>query len=172
MDKLKNQPCPICRKNTLTLTEEEVDVPHFGKTYLFSMICEDCKYHQSDVESAEQKEPCRLTIMIDSEKDMNIKIVKSSNASIKIPELRVSVESGPASDGYISNVEGVLDRFKKIIEGERDEAEEDDIKKKAKNLLKKIWKVKLGEIPIKVIIEDKSGNSAIISDKVKVEKLK
>ena len=51
-------------------------------------------------------------------------------------------------------------------------AEENDVKKKAKNLLKKIWKVKLGEQPLKIIIEDKSGNSAIISDKAKVEKLK
>ena len=66
----------------------------------------------------------------------------------------------------------MLDRVKKIIESERDSSEDDDVKKNAKNLLKKIWKVKLGDLPLKIIIEDESGNSAIISDKAKVEKLK
>ena len=46
------------------------------------------------------------------------------------------------------------------------------IKKRCKNLLKRMWKIKLGDIPTKLILEDPSGNSAIISDKAKVEKLK
>ena len=33
---------------------------------------------------------------------------------------------------YISNVEGVLRRFKKIIEDQRDSAEDDSVKKNAK----------------------------------------
>ena len=64
----------------------------------------------------------------------------------------MSVESGVASNGYITNVEGILERFKKIIENERDTTDDDDVKKNAKNLLKKIWKVKLGEMPIKIIL--------------------
>ena len=77
-----------------------------------------------------------------------------------------------ASNGYVTNVEGILERFKKILENERDTTEDDDVKKKSKNLLKKIWKIKLGEMPVKIILEDKSGNSAIISEKAKVEKIK
>ena len=84
----------------------------------------------------------------------------------------MSVTPGPASIGYISNVEGVLRRFKTIIEQERDSAEDDETKKNAKNLLKKFWKIELGELPVKIIIEDPSGNSAIISNKTLVEKLK
>ena len=84
----------------------------------------------------------------------------------------MSMEPGVASIGFVSNVEGLLDRFKKVIEDERNVTEDDEIKDNAKKLLKKIWKVKLGELPIKIIIEDETGNSAIISDKAKIEKLK
>jgi zinc finger protein len=172
MEKLENQPCPVCHKKSLVLTEEEMDIPYFGKTYLFSMACTNCKYSKSDVEAEEMKEPCRITFNVEKEADMKVRVVKSSEANIKIPQLRMSMESGPASDGYISNIEGLLTRFEKIIEDERDLAEDDDVKKYAKNLLKKIRKVKWGEMPLKIIIEDPSGNSAIISDKAVVEKLK
>jgi len=172
MDKLENQPCPVCHKKTLVLTEEEMDIPYFGKTYLFSMSCNNCKYSKSDVEAEERKDPCRVTFTIEKEADMKVRVVKSSEATIKIPQLRMSMESGPASDGYISNIEGLLTRFEKVIEDEKELAEEDEVKKHAKNLLKKIRKVKWGEMPLKIIIEDPSGNSAIISDKATVEKLK
>lgn len=171
MDIIKSQKCPMCHKNTLTLTEDEKEIPYFGKVFIFSMKCENCSYSVSDVESAEQKEPTRYTFETQSEKDMQVRVVKSSTATIKIPQLRMSVRPGPASEGYISNIEGILERFVKILEEERED-EDNAVKKHAKNLLKKIRKVKFGDIKLKIIIEDPSGNSAIISDKVKVEKLK
>ncbi len=172
MEKLENQPCPFCGDKKLALTEEEINITSFGKVFLFSMHCSNCNYHKSDVESEAQKDPVKITLTVESEKDMNIKVVKSSEARISVPQMRMSVEPGPDSEGYISNIEGVLDRFKKMIEDERDIAEDDAVKKNAKNQLKKIWKVKLGDIPLKIVIEDISGNSAIVSDKAKVEKLK
>lgn len=172
MEKLENQKCPLCMKDTLTLTQDEQDIPYFGKVYLFSMVCSNCKYLKSDVESAERKDPCKYTFEIASEKDMSIRVVKSSEATIKIPQLRMEVSPGPASIGFVSNIEGILTRFEEIIKTQRDTSEEDTEKKHAKNLLKKLWKVKLGEIPLKIIIEDPSGNSAIISEKAKLEKLK
>ena len=174
MDKLEKQKCPVCFKNTLTLTEDSMEIPYFGRVFLFSMKCEDkeCNYNMSDVETEEKKEPTRYTLEINSEKDMSIRVVKSSNASVKIPQLKMSMNPGVASVGFVSNVEGILDRFKKVIEEERNSTEDDEVKDNAKKLLKKIWKVKLGEFPIKLIIEDETGNSAIISDKAKVEKLK
>ncbi len=172
MDKIEKQKCPFCNENALTLTEGESEVPYFGKVFLFSMDCTNCKAHKSDVEAAEMKEPTKYTITVDSEKDMQIRVVKSSAATVKIPQLKMSVTPGPASIGFISNIEGLLDKFKEVIEQERDVAEEQDEKKHAKNLLKKIWKIKLGEIPLKIIIEDPTGNSAIISDKAKIEKLR
>ena len=156
----------------LTLSEETKDIPYFGKTFIFSMMCCGCGFHKSDVEAAEQKEPCKITFQVENEKDLSVRVVKSSEASVHIPQLKAHMTPGPASEGFVSNIEGVLDKFRTIIEEQRDASEEDDEKTTAKNLLKKIWKVKCGGIPITVTIEDPSGNSAIISDKAKIEKLK
>lgn len=172
MQLLKNQPCPLCHKNKLTLNEQEYDVPYFGKCFLMSMQCENCEYKTADIEANEKKDPIRYTFEVKSKKDLSIRVVKSAQATIKIPALKMSAEPGPASEGYISNIEGVLQRFKKILEAERDAAEDENVKKTAKNLLKKLWKVELGEMPIKIIIEDPSGNSAIIDKSAIVEKLK
>src|SRR3989344_6992809 len=172
MEQIEKQLCPVCKKNSLILSEVPYDIPNFGKCYLMSMSCSDCMYHESDVESEEQKEPVRLTFELSDKNDLKARVIKSGQASVKIPQLRMSVTPGPASIGYISNIEGVLRRFKSIIEQERDSAEDDETKKNAKNLLKKFWEIELGELPVKIIIEDPSGNSAIISNKTVVEKLK
>ena len=172
MNKLEKQKCPVCGENKLNLIEKEMDIPYFGKAYLFSMKCSGCDYFLSDVEFAEEKEPCKIEFEILNKKDLNVRIVKSSNATIKIPQMRTTIEPGVSSEGYVSNIEGLLNRYKKILEGQRDSAEEDSARKTAKNLLKKLWKVECGDEELKIVLEDQTGNSAIISDKSQVEKLK
>jgi len=163
-DKLEKQQCPMCKTKALTLTEQEMEIPYFGRVYLFSMTCSNCKYHMADVEAIEKKEPCKVSIEINSEEDMKIRVVKSSNATVKIPRI-LTIKPGPASQGYVTNIEGLLNRVKHAIETARDNAEDDAEKKKAKNLLKKIQKIKWGQEPVTISIEDPTGNSAIISDK-------
>ncbi len=172
METLDNQPCPFCLENALTLTEDSTEVPYFGRVYLFSMKCSACSFSKADVEAEEQKDPVKVTFTVQSEKDMAVRVVKSSNATVKIPQMRMTVSPGPASVGYVSNIEGLLDRFVEVIKSEQGVAEEDEEKRRCKLLLKKIWRVKNGDDPLKIIIEDPSGNSVIISDKAKVEKLK
>jgi len=172
MEKLEGQQCSFCGKKTLTLMEDSQDIPFFGKTFLFSMQCSTCKFFKSDVEAAEQKEPCKITFMIEKEKDMQVRVVKSSEGCVSFPSLRLKVESGPSSEGYVSNIEGVLDRFVKIIEAQKESTDDDGERKSAKNLLKKIRKIKYGDVATKVVIEDMSGNSAIISEKATIEKMK
>ena len=142
-DIIENEKCPMCQKNTLLLYETEQDIPHFGKVLLFGMKCNDteCNYKQNDVEVEKQSEPCKIEFTIQNSKDLNTRVVKSSEASVFIPKLKMDVRPSIAAEGYVSNVEGVLQRFKKILESERDATDEDDVRTKAKNLLKKLWKV-------------------------------
>ncbi|MGB9748580.1 MAG: ZPR1 zinc finger domain-containing protein [Candidatus Woesearchaeota archaeon] len=171
ISELKNQVCPICHEKTLTLTESETEIPYFGLTYLFSMNCSNCKFHKSDVESAEQKPPVRYSIDVSGENDLKIRVVKSSNATLKIPRI-VEITPGPASNGYVTNIEGVIKRVKHMFEAQKDIEEDNDKKKEYYKLIKKLNRVLWGSESIKIIIEDPSGNSAIISEKAKVEKLK
>jgi len=163
--------CPLCFKKTLALMEREIEVPYFGKVFLFSMTCSNCKYHKSDIEAYEKKEPCKYTFEISDEKDMKVRVVKSAEATVKIPHI-TTITPGPASQGFVTNIEGILNRVKYQIETVRDTSEDNSDKKKAKNLLKKLLKIKWGQEKQKIIIEDPSGNSAIISDKAEKSKLK
>ena len=170
MSELKGQLCPFCNENKCILREEEVDIPYFGRTFIFSMDCLGCGARKSDVEPAEKKEPCRYTLEVTSEDDLNIKIVKSGDATVKIPHI-ISMEPGPGSEGYITNIEGLLERIKKVIESSMEAEEDDAAKKKAKNMIKKLNSALLGRDTLKIILEDESGHSAIISDKAQRSKL-
>jgi zinc finger protein len=170
-DELNGEPCPVCHAKSLVLREREEEVPYFGKVYLFSMSCSKCKFHKADIESMEKREPVKCSVEVSGEKDAKIRIVKSSQATVKIPHI-VTIEPGEASNGYITNVEGLLSRVKHQIETVRDDEEDAAAKKKAKNMLKKISRTLYGSEKLKITIEDPSGNSAIISDKTVVEKLK
>ncbi len=167
---IKGEECPICHNKTLTLMEAETEIPFFGKTYIFSMNCSNCNYHKADVEADEEKEPSKYTIETSSEDDMKIRVIKSSNATVKIPHVG-NIEPGEASNGYITNIEGILQRMKKMVEILRDDSEDEEDRKKAKNILKKLLKVMWGQEKLKIIIEDPTGNSAIISDKAVKSKL-
>jgi zinc finger protein len=169
-DTVDKEMCPMCRQKTLTLMEDETEVPYFGKLFVFSMSCSNCKFHKADVEASEQKEPTKFTFEISSEKDMKVRVVKSSGATIKIPHM-ATVTPGPGSEGYVTNIEGILTRIKENIEKARDMEEDPSAKKKAKNQLKKLMKVMWGQEKMKIIIEDPTGNSAIISDKAEKSKL-
>lgn len=168
---ITGETCPVCRSTTLSLSEREDSIPYFGRVALFSMTCSSCKFHKSDVESVEHREPVKVSIEVSGGKDMDIRIVRSSHGKVKIPYI-ADIEPGESSNGYVTNVEGLLKRVKQQVEAVRDTEEDDAAVKKAKNILKKINRVMWGEETAKIIIEDHSGNSAIISDKAVSESLK
>lgn len=174
MNKVDGELCPMCLKKTLTLMEDKKDVPYFGKVFLFGMECSnsECLFKQHDLEAEKPQDPIKVTFTCENEEDLKVRVIKSSGATLNIPTLRMKSEPGPAAEGFITNIEGLLNRFEKIVEEQRDAAEDKSAKTTAKNLLKKIRKIKYGEIPCKFIIEDPTGNSMIISDKAVVEKLK
>lgn len=171
MNELKNQLCPMCGKKKLTLADEALEVPYFGTIHVFSMQCSGCKYYKRDIEAVEKKEPAKYTFEINSPDDLKVRVVKSASATVKVPHI-TTITPGSASIGYITNVEGIFNRIKKAVETARDAEEDKDIKKKAKRMLKKIQKIMWGQEKAKLIIEDPTGNSAIISEKAVKSKLK
>lgn len=169
-ESLGGQMCPMCRTKNLTLTEGETEIPVFGKLFLFSMRCSKCHYFKSDVEAAKRHPPVKYTFEVQGKDDLDARVVRSSEGKIKIPRIG-EIEPGMNAEGFISNVEGVLARFKKQIEHVRDSEDDPAVKKKAKNMLKKIQKVIWGEEKLKIVIEDPSGNSAIVHERAVRSKL-
>ncbi len=75
MNQIKNQKCPMCFKKTLTLIEDEKEIPYFGKVFIFSMNCSNCKYKVSDLEAATQKEPSKYTFEITKDRKSDAAVV-------------------------------------------------------------------------------------------------
>ena len=164
VDILEDQLCPMCHKNTLTLRDMERDIPYFGPCYIFSMECSSCNYHMADVELDDTGSNAKkFTLEIESESDLNIRIVKSSQATVKVPRI-MDISPGPVSNGYVTNVEGILNRLIKVLESQQDD-EDPAVRTKVKNQLKKLHKVLWGREKLTLVIDDPSGNSAILSDK-------
>ena len=168
---LSGQQCPACGKAKAILLEQERDIPYFGKTYVFSLTCDACKFRKTDVEAAEHRQPTKYVLEINDEQDAMIRIVKSSAATVKILHV-TTMTPGEASNGFVTNVEGLLQKFKTQIAFLEQETEDEVAKKKARKLLKKLNRALMGQDKLKLIIEDPTGNSAIISEKAVLTPLK
>ena len=155
-----SEDCPVCNKKTLEYMAVNLDVPHFGQVQEFVVKCSNCGWRSVDFVVGEDREPVKYTYRVKSEKDLNTRIIRSSTGSITIPELGIEISPSRASEGYITNIEGVLQRVLAIAEnfasGDRE-----------KEVVEKIRKAINGEVEFTFILEDPHGNSAIEDDSSK-----
>lgn len=165
--------CPVCGgQKTLEVTNRTDNIPYFGDILETAVLCKECGYQSSDSISLSQNDPMRFILEIDESK-LNTRVAKSQTATLTIPDLGLKVEPGPKSQGYVSNVEGILNRFESAIvraltlEGENiDKTVEDN----ALNLIEKLASIKMGELSTKLVLEDPFGNS-VIDDEDAVKEL-
>jgi zinc finger protein len=132
-------------------------------------IC-DCGFRYSDSLILSQREPVHYEMKVRSIDDLDARVVRSTSGTIRIPELGVDIEPGPASESFISNIEGVLDRVEEIL-GMVTRWGEEDKTERAVELLSNIEKTRAGEYEITLVIEDPLGNSAIIAENSVCRKL-
>ena len=157
--------CPICGAES-ELHFLPYDVPFFGGIMIFTAVCSSCGYHATDVmvlSEEEEKKRKRCELVVSSVEDLNALVVRSSAGSIEIPELGVSIEP-KRGEAFISTVEGVLERVEDVVNLLSGDGTG---KKRADEVLKQIDQIKSGEASMTLIIDDPTGNSVIISDKVK-----
>ncbi|HML05317.1 MAG TPA: ZPR1 zinc finger domain-containing protein [Methanobacterium sp.] len=156
--------CPVCEsKGTVELISKTEEIPYFGEIMESTIICSQCGYKHSDTICLEQKEPVRYSITIKKD-NLNARVVKSQTATVSIPELGLQVEPGTKCQGYVSNIEGILNRFEDAVKTALNFVEEDESKSNALKILEEIKKVKNGEREVEIIIEDPFGHSIIIHE--------
>jgi len=163
--------CPICgAKGTFRVRGRIDNIPYFGEMMETSASCISCKFRHADVMSLGERPPLRYEFQITSEEDLNVRIVKSSTGTIKLPELGVTVEPGPASQGYVSNVEGVLDRVKEAIKLAIEKVDAPK-RRQGEAKIKKLDEVCAGERRVKLILMDPFGHSAIVDEQARKREL-
>ena len=156
-------PCPCCNTEIEYLYKTE-NIPYFSDILIISAICPSCGYKFVDTQLLKQDDPSRYTMAVNAENDLAIRVVRSMSASIEIPEIGVHIDPGPVCQGFVSNVEGVLDRIEQVVKGALTWGTDVE-KENAAALLADIARVKSGTFPVTLILEDPCGNSGIISDK-------
>ena len=112
---VENQQCPVCFQEKATFTEYEIQDPLAGLISIFSIKCLACGFKNSDLEFLEEGTPAEYSVDIESKEDLDIRVIKSGSCEIKIPTFRISVDSSMNSEGFITNIEGVIMRFRKQI---------------------------------------------------------
>jgi zinc finger protein len=153
--------CPLCGAES----ESQVvpyDIPFFGEVMIFTVVCPSCGYHATDVLTLAEENKRRCELVVSSIEDVNAIVVRSSSGTIEIPELGVSVEP-KRGEAFISTVEGLLKRVENVV---MMLARDGTSKKRADEVLEQISEIKSGKASMTLIIEDPTGNSAIIPNKL------
>jgi zinc finger protein len=154
--------CPSCGTEPMLTSQTEYEVEHFGSVLLSVVTCEKCGYKHTDVITLTERGPIALTAKISSVEDLNMRVIKSGTATVSIPEFGATITPGPYSEGYISNVEGILDRVQDALIFMLSSAEGKRLRK-GERILKKFRLAKESRPNFTLILKDPFGNSAIVS---------
>lgn len=158
--------CPNCDGEAV-LSQTVDNVEHFGSMMFSVLKCGYCGFRLSDVMSLAFQSPSSFEAKVSKASDLSIKIIKSSTGTVKIPELGVEIEPGPASEGYFTNLEGLLDRVEQVSRILLNSATKPVEVKAAEKALHKVLKAREGKFKFKVKVLDPFGNSALIGNGVK-----
>lgn len=160
------QPCPICFSDEgLTMIAHTSEIPYFGEHTQLTILCPSCGWKHTDFIPAEGKKPGAFSIEIEGIDMLSVRIIRSSSCTIKIEELGLEVEPGGATTGYVSNIEGVLNRFQGAVEMMYRQAKTSNEKetiRKCEALLEKINLVKDGNLMVEITLLDPMGHSQIL----------
>ena len=170
MESSLDYPCPICNsENGLILNVHTSEIPYFGEHTEMTIICNECGWRNTDFIPSEGKKPSFWALVIDNSELMTTRVVRSSSCTVRIVELGLEVEPGDNATGYISNVEGVLNRFSDAIamiqrSAIRDGEEGKEKVESCQELIDRISKIKNGEEPVELLLLDPNGHSQILHE--------
>lgn len=109
-------PCPTCKsEGSLKLLSMSSEIPYFGEHTQITLSCDKCGLRQTDFIPSEERGALSFTLSIEKDEHLQARIVRGSSGTVRIPELDLEVSPGTQSTGYVSNVEGVVNRFIDII---------------------------------------------------------
>ena len=160
--------CPACSiEGVAKSVMKEIEIPHFGQVMETTIYCPQCGFKHSDVIALEQNDPAKYVLKI-NKKTLSTRVVRSQSATVIIPEIGVKVEPGPKSEGYVTNVEGILTRFEDAVKKALNLFEDEESQKNGKKTLFQIEELKNGNRTATLIILDPFGQSNIVSDSAEI----
>lgn len=164
-------PCPMCSEEGKVRMMTHIDeIPYFGEHTQITVLCHSCGWRQTDFIPADGKKPGMSRLKITKPEHISSRVVRSSSCTVRIPELDLEVNPGTASTGYVSNIEGVIDRFMDVIIMVTRQAYTDDLEmseiKRLQEMHTTLLELKEDPIPNPVTVEllDPYGHSQILHE--------
>jgi len=142
-----------------SLTISTYTITEFFKEGMLEVVylCESCGWRGCDVYPMNEGRAERLEFRVEKEADLNVHVARSSTSVVRIPELGVEIKPGSSPEGYITTVEGILDRIEAAVK----------VKARSGTVARVVRQMREGKKPFTLVIEDSAGNSRIASRKVK-----
>ncbi|WP_405303636.1 ZPR1 zinc finger domain-containing protein [Methanobrevibacter sp.] len=160
--------CPACGiEGVAKSIMKEIEIPHFGNVLETSIQCPSCGFKHNDIIALEQNDPAKYVLEI-NRNNLSIRVVRSQSATVSIPEVGVKVEPGPKSEGYVTNVEGILTRFEDAVKKAMNLFDNEESQANAQKTLEHIQELKKGNGTATLIILDPFGQSNIVSEKAEI----
>ena len=150
----------------LAHTEE---IAYFGEHTQVTLTCPGCGWRQTDFIPAEARQGSCQTYLIDSIEDLQIRVIRGSACTVRLLELDLEVRPGSHSTGYVSNIEGVLNRFQDVIDmvGRQAATEgNEEAISQLTQLTEAMLEIREGQLGATLELLDPQGHSMILTDGV------
>ena len=167
--------CIICGYDEgLSMLAHTEEIAYFGEHTQITLTCPGCGWRQTDFIPAEAREGSCQTYLIDSIEDLKVRVIRGSACTVRLLELDLEVRPGSHSTGYVSNIEGVLNRFQDVIDmvGRQAaiEGNEEDIAGLAQ-LTQAMSEIREGQREATLQVLDPHGHSMILTENVQTRPL-
>jgi zinc finger protein len=139
-----------------------LDVPYFGEIFETIFLCASCGFRHTDTLIPRISEPVEFVVHVEREADLSIRAVKSSSATVAVPELGLLWEPGPASIAQVTNVEGLLRHFDDAVARAIALFGTDDVRRKGERIRAALDDIIESRRSSDLVLKDPYGNSALI----------
>ena len=167
--------CVICGfDGGLSMLAHTEEIAYFGEHTQVTLTCPGCGWRQTDFIPAEAREGSAHTYRIDSIDDLQIRVIRGSACTVRLLELDLEVRPGSHSTGYVSNIEGVLNRFQDVVEmvGRQAAIDGDDAAiTELEQLTQAMLEIRVGQRKGTLQLLDPHGHSMILTDDVQTRAL-
>ena len=167
--------CVICGfDGGLSMLAHTEEIAYFGEHTQVTLTCPGCGWRQTDFIPAEAREGSSHTYRIDSTDDLQVRVIRGSACTVRLLELDLVVRPGSHSTGYVSNIEGVLNRFQDVVDmvGRQAAIEGDDgAITELEQLTQAMLEIRRGQREATLQLQDPHGHSMILTDDVQTRAL-
>ena len=160
--------CPACDSPKAVFRTVGLDVPFFGEILETVFLCPACGFKHADTMLPKRSAATEYSIEVRDDADLFVRAVKSSSATVAVPDLGLLWEPGPASLSQVTNVEGLLRRFEDAVRRAMALYDDKETQANGIKMIAKLDAVIAGNARVTVVMKDPYGNSALLDDRGRV----